>query len=59
LQADVPVAGATTAAWGIPSSSLLLGQTFRHQVVSFELGSSLAITAATASNAWSLAIGAW
>jgi hypothetical protein len=58
LLTAVPVAGASTATLAIPASAALVAQTFRHQVVPFELGA-LGITAITASDAWLSTIGAW
>jgi hypothetical protein len=59
LLATLSVTGDVPTSLSIPIAPSLIGQSFRHQVVPFELAPSGAITALTASNALLLTIGAW
>jgi hypothetical protein len=59
LDVLLPVAGVVNSQTNVPNSMSLVGGTFHHQLVPFELGASSAITAVTSSNAIAATIGAF
>jgi hypothetical protein len=55
----VPNVGIATSALTFPNDPAIIGATFFHQYVPFELDVTLAITAITASNALQLTLGSF